>query len=268
MFYIISMPVKKIAPILHYTVVGCICFHNCILGVVTIINPHLLIASISPDGRTLLSVGDSNKIYFHQITGGARITFQPITTLTIPPPDSSPLAYSSSSSPVYPPSSYTSLAAAFSTAFSGDGSKFAVASQEGVVAVWDVRSTKPMKVFHTNKTRGSGLEGSTAVGNGGASGWLSDDPWEWTRGTKAPGWCVRNVKFNSGEGARLGREVMAFTEVRRFSLPYTSSRLTTSISTPLWFMSLTRARLKHKIQYACPRYPVHQSPGAIHRDRG
>ena len=124
-----------------------------------------------------------------------------------------------------------------------------------------------MKVFHTNKTRGSGLEGSTAVGNGGASGWLSDDPWEWTRGTKAPGWCVRNVKFNSGEGARLGREVMAFTEVRRFSLPYTSSRLTTSISTPLWFMSLTRARLKHKIQYACPRYPVHQSPGAIHRDR-
>ncbi|KJA16198.1 hypothetical protein HYPSUDRAFT_47634 [Hypholoma sublateritium FD-334 SS-4] len=169
-------------------------------------------SSISPDGRTLLSVGDSNKIYFHQITGGARISFQPITTLVIPPPDSSPLAYSSSSSPVYPASSYTSLAAAFSTAFSGDGSKFAVASQEGVVAVWDVRSTKPMKVFHTNKTRGGGLDGSVTVGNGGASGWLSDDPWEWTRGTKAPGWCVRNVKFNSGEGARLGREVMAFTE--------------------------------------------------------
>lgn len=211
-------------------------------------------------------MGDSNKIYFHQITGGARISFQPITTLVIPPPDSSPLAYSSSSSPVYPASSYTSLAAAFSTAFSGDGSKFAVASQEGVVAVWDVRSTKPMKVFHTNKTRGSGLEGSGAVGNGGASGWLSDDPWEWTRGTKAPGWCVRSVKFNSGEGARLGREVMAFTEVRKASR-CPSSSLTKSISTLLWFTSLTRARLKHKIRYACLRSPAHQSPGATRRDR-
>ncbi|KAF9473910.1 hypothetical protein BDN70DRAFT_915510 [Pholiota conissans] len=156
-------------------------------------------SSISPDGRTLLSVGDSNKVYIHQITGGASISFAPITTLTIPPPDASPLPYASSS-----------LAAAFSTAFSGDGTKFAVASQEGVVAVWDVRSTKPMKVFQTDKMRGMGGGGSS--GNGSASGWLSDDPFEWTRGTKAPGWCVRSVKFNGGEGARLGKEVMAFTE--------------------------------------------------------
>ncbi|KAF8170429.1 WD40-repeat-containing domain protein [Pholiota molesta] len=161
-------------------------------------------SSISPDGRTLLSVGDSNKVYIHQITGGASISFAPITTLTIPPPDSSPLPYASSS-----------LAAAFSTAFSGDGTKFAVASQEGVVAVWDVRSTKPVKVFQTDKTRGMGGgngAGGGLLGNGGASGWLSDDPFEWTRGTKAPGWCVRSVKFNGGEGARLGKEVMAFTE--------------------------------------------------------
>lgn len=70
-----------------------------------------------------------------------------------------------------------------------------------------------MRVFHTNKMRGVGS--GNGSGNGGASGWLSDDPWEWTRGTKAPGWCVRSVKFNSGEGGRLGREVMAFTEVSR-----------------------------------------------------
>lgn len=165
-----------------------------------LINAFHSIASISPDGRTLLSVGDSNKVYFHQITGGARISFAPITTLSIPPPDASPRPFSSSS-----------LAAAFSTAFSGDGTKFAVASQEGVVAVWDVRSTKPVKVFQTDKTRGMG--GGPGTGSGGATGWLSDDPWEWTRGTKAPGWCVRSVKFNGGEGARLGKEVMAFTEV-------------------------------------------------------
>ena len=161
-------------------------------------------ASISPDGRTLLSVGDSNKVYFHRITGGAQVTFSPITTLVIPPPDSSPLGG-------YPTSS---LAASFSAAFSSDGSKFAVASQEGVVAVWDVRGTsKPIKVFQTDKTRVPGGSASEFLGNGGATGWLSDDPWEWTRGNKAPGWCVRNVKFNGGDGARLGKEIMAFTEV-------------------------------------------------------
>ncbi len=157
----------------------------------------IFIASISPDGRTLLSVGDSNKVYFHRISGGAQLTFTPITNLVIPPPDVIPLGFSSSS-----------LVASFSTAFSRDGSKFAVASQEGVIAVWDVRSTKPIKVFHTDKSRGM----RPMVGNGAASGWLSDDPWEWTRGTKAPGWCARNVKFNGGEGAKLGKEVMVFTE--------------------------------------------------------
>lgn len=147
-------------------------------------------SSISPDGRTLLSVGDSSNVYFHHISGGARLTFSPIKTLTIPAPDTSP--YLSSS-----------LAASFSTAFSSDGMKFAVASQEGVVAVWDVRSCKPLKVFQTDKTR-------VPSGNGGASGWLSDDPWEWTRGSsKAPGWSVRNVKFNTGN---FGKEIMAFTE--------------------------------------------------------
>jgi len=142
-------------------------------------------------------VGDSNKVYFHRISGGAQLTFTPITNLVIPPPDVIPLGFSSSS-----------LVASFSTAFSRDGSKFAVASQEGVIAVWDVRSTKPIKVFHTDKSRGM----RPMVGNGAASGWLSDDPWEWTRGTKAPGWCARNVKFNGGEGAKLGKEVMVFTE--------------------------------------------------------
>ncbi|EEB94662.1 hypothetical protein MPER_06488, partial [Moniliophthora perniciosa FA553] len=82
-------------------------------------------SSISPDGRTLLSVGDSSKVYLHRISGGSRLEFSHITTLQIPPPDRSPLTYT------------TSLAASFSTAFSADGTKYAVASQEGVVAVWD-----------------------------------------------------------------------------------------------------------------------------------
>ncbi|KAF5359501.1 hypothetical protein D9756_003545 [Leucocoprinus leucothites] len=146
-------------------------------------------SSISPDGRTLLSVGDSSKIYFHHMRGGEPVTFERIHNLVLPPPDSLPILYPSS------------LAASFSTAFSSDGMKFAVASQEGVVAVWDVRSTKPMKVIQTDKHRGISSD----------DGYLSDDPTDWTRGrSKAPGFSVRNVKF--GGGGVSGKEVMTFTE--------------------------------------------------------
>jgi WD40 repeat protein len=138
-----------------------------------------------------LSVGDSSKVYLHQISGGARLSFTPIRSLNIPSPDISPFSYS------------TSLAASFSTAFSADGSKFAVASQEGVLVVWDVRSTKPLKVFQTDKNRVPG------GGNGAASGWLVDDIFDWSGGGyRAPGWSVRNVKFGGS-----GKELMTFTEV-------------------------------------------------------
>ncbi|EIW84377.1 hypothetical protein CONPUDRAFT_163522 [Coniophora puteana RWD-64-598 SS2] len=145
-------------------------------------------SSISPDGRTLLSVGDSSEVFLHQISGARHVTLTPISTLSVP--DASPSASYSSSTPF----------ASFSTAFSADGMKYAVASQEGVVAVWDVRSSKPMKVIHTDKT--------ARAGEGG--GWTSEDPTEWTRGyMRAPGWGVRSVKFGSAQG---GHEVMTFTE--------------------------------------------------------
>ncbi|KAG7089279.1 hypothetical protein E1B28_010978 [Marasmius oreades] len=156
-------------------------------------------SSISPDGLTLLSVGDSSNIFLHRISGGSRLSFTPITNLTMPPPDRSPLSFPS-----------TSLAASFSTAFSHDGMKYAVASQEGVVAIWDVRSTKTLKVFQTDKGR------LPSEGGHWTGGWLSDDPYEWTRGnSKAPGWSVRNVKFGSG-GNGIGREIMTFTEHTSF----------------------------------------------------
>lgn len=161
-------------------------------------------SSISPDGRTLLSVGDSPQVYLHGMTGGARITFTPLAQLTLPPFDPHPsphLVHSASALP-----------ASFSTAFSPSGSKFAVASQEGMVAVWDVRSRKPMKVFMTDRSRlpPGGMGGSGNRPMGTASGWLYDDAWDWTMPAhRAPGWGVRNVKFSSGIG---GKEVMTFTE--------------------------------------------------------
>lgn len=145
-------------------------------------------SSISPDGRTLLSVGDSPRIYLHSLLGSAQLSFNRVTTLQIPPAIS-----------IHP----NSLVASFSTAWSADGLKFAVACQEGVIAIWDVRSTKPLKVLHTSRERG-----------GGDNGWMSDDPWDWTRrASRAPGWGARSVKFGcGGVGGRAGHEVMTYTE--------------------------------------------------------
>lgn len=158
-------------------------------------------SSISPDGRTLLSAGDSNKVHLHHLSGSSRVTFAPITSLCLPPcPNIASF------------SDYSSLTASFSTAFSANGSKFAVASQEGIVVVWDVRSSKPLKTFTTDRDRrpsGGHQNGSSGVQE--ASGWLSDDPWEWTRGTsRAPGWSVRSLKFAKDHLG--GKEIMAFTE--------------------------------------------------------
>ena len=158
-------------------------------------------ASISPDGRTLLCVGDSPDVFMYRITGGAHLGFDPIAKLSL-------ASYIANSPFYYTPSmlSINSVPASFSTAFSADGSKFAVGSQEGAVVVWDVRSTKPLKVLQTNKSRGL-----DRIATGDASGYLYDQPWDWTRGSgNAPGWGVRSVKFSP---PGVGREVMTFTEV-------------------------------------------------------
>ncbi|EKM58586.1 uncharacterized protein PHACADRAFT_253043 [Phanerochaete carnosa HHB-10118-sp] len=163
-------------------------------------------SSISPDGRTLLSVGDSPDVFLHRITGGARITFSHMMKLSLSRYINFIPSYSYGL--VTPYSAGTPVPASFSTAFSANGSKFAVASQEGVVVVWDVRSSKPLKVIQTDKERPTNTAGSH--GNGGASGWISEPPFDWAQGSqKAPGWGVRSVKF-SPRG--VGREVMTFTE--------------------------------------------------------
>ena len=86
--------------------------------------------------------------------------------------------------------------------------KFAVASQEGVAVVWDVRSSKPLKVIETDRSRGRERRGT-----GEASGFVyEEDLWDWSRGgSRAPGWGIRSIKF-SPEGAD-GKEVLVFTEV-------------------------------------------------------
>ena len=181
-------------------------------------------ASISPDGRTLLSVGDSPDVYLHRISGSSRLGFAPIARLSLSPHIADALAASSAAAGAG--AGGAAVPASFSTAFSGDGSKFAVASQEGVVVVWDVRSTKPLKVFQTDKTRASVWGAGAGVGGmGGGMGrggmwWATfqDTSFDWTRANaSAPGWGVRSVKF-SPRG--VGREVMTFTEVRTHTLAF------------------------------------------------
>lgn len=127
------------------------------------------------------------------MTGGDDITFARIATLKLPSPTIMHMDYTT-----------VPLTASFSTAFSSDGLKFAVASQEGLLAVWDVRSTKPLKIFQTEKSR-------IPSANGGVSGWSSDGDgiYEWPGLFKAPDWSVRSVKF----GGSGDKELMTFTEV-------------------------------------------------------
>ncbi|KAJ3922964.1 hypothetical protein F5877DRAFT_63713 [Lentinula edodes] len=68
---------------------------------------------------------------------------------------------------------------------------------KGVICIWDVRSTKPLRVYQTDKS-----ESWNGSGNGLASGYLSDHPYEWT---KAPGWSARSIEFGNGGVDGVGR---------------------------------------------------------------
>lgn len=192
------------------------------------------VASISPDGSTILSCGDASTIYVHRIKpqrDGGSLAFEPLTKYEIPmpSPSSMPAPPPSSSSMISPDlsavppyvfvdgawvfaSPYSSHGrygaappACFSTAWSADGSKFAAASQDGVVRVWDVRSGEPLPCgkWETGQGR-SQLEASTS-----SSSRRRADDWHDQMGG-APPWGVRTLKFARNAS---GREVLVYTEV-------------------------------------------------------
>ncbi|KAL7412365.1 WD40-repeat-containing domain protein [Mrakia frigida] len=81
--------------------------------------------SLSPDGRTLLSVGDSNEVHlFSVLYGGEK--YKKLAT------------YKAGDD------------AGFSTAWSPDGRKFAVAGQDGLISIWDHRSSKKLASLCTD----------------------------------------------------------------------------------------------------------------------
>ncbi|RKP12406.1 WD40-repeat-containing domain protein [Piptocephalis cylindrospora] len=107
--------------------------------------------SVSPDGRMLVTVGDSNMVYLYDIRASH---YSRVATMK------------------------GSEDAGFSTAWNAQSQQFAVASQDGIVNVWDVRSTSKLAVL-----------GSSQYGQ------------------RNPGAC-RNVKFSSA----LGTDLLVFSE--------------------------------------------------------
>ncbi|KLO07961.1 hypothetical protein SCHPADRAFT_1001276 [Schizopora paradoxa] len=208
--------------------------------------------SISPDGSTLLSCGDSSTVHLHRISPwapGMPLKFEHIASYTLPQPsiDNSSLMTTPPISP-YLPYAFVDgqwtvgggpLCSCFSTAWNSDGSKFAVASQEGMVVVWDVRSgeplpkarwetsrrdLKPPEAARTPATTNSRSHPSVAMGTAeeelipSAEEHLqtlyTSDPWVFVdSNVHAPAWGVRCVKFSKNIS---GQEVLVFTEHASF----------------------------------------------------
>ncbi|WRT67211.1 uncharacterized protein IL334_004177 [Kwoniella shivajii] len=167
-------------------------------------------SSLSPDLKTMVSVGDSTEVSIFEVIDGGR-EFRKIA--------------------IYD----AATDAGFSTAWSKDGRKFAVASQDGQVTVWDHRSSQPLAIFHTsadaasssssdqqpsfiNDISASHLSSSPTSSN--SSGWNVVGPEGVTlrdpitgdqrSGTSTSGKeAARVVKF-SPEGS--GRDLMVFSE--------------------------------------------------------
>lgn len=77
--------------------------------------------SVSPDGKKMIAVGDSNHVFLYDVspTGG----YTRISTL------------------------HASNDASFSCAWNQSSEKFAVASQDGFVSVWDIRSSQKLAML-------------------------------------------------------------------------------------------------------------------------
>lgn len=223
---------------------------------------HLRTASISPDGSTLLSCGDSSTVHLHRISPwapGMPLKFEHIASYMLPQAtmDNSSLITTPPISP-YLPYAFVDgqwtvgggpSCSCFSTAWNSDGSKFAVASQEGMVVVWDVRSGEPLPKARWETSRRdlkrpeapslsqispqthprlfpsmamgildegefdrvAAAAAAAAASDEHLQSFYASDPWVFVdSNVHAPAWGVRNVKFSKNTS---GQEVLVFTEV-------------------------------------------------------
>ncbi|WWC61039.1 uncharacterized protein I303_103617 [Kwoniella dejecticola CBS 10117] len=119
-------------------------------------------SSLSPDLRTMVSVGDSTEVTIFEVIDGGK-EFRKIA--------------------VYD----AATDAGFSTAWSKDGRKFAVASQDGQVTVWDHRSSRPLAIFHTSADTSTSSSDQPSFMNDISASHLSTSP---TSSNSSGGWNV------------------------------------------------------------------------------
>lgn len=92
----------------------------------------MFVASVSPDGRKMITVGDDNRVQLFNVTNSGH--YELATTMAV------------------------SRDANFSVAWNHSSEKFAVSSQDGSVHVWDIRSRTPLARFaglHPSITKGA-----------------------------------------------------------------------------------------------------------------
>ncbi|KAG8824019.1 hypothetical protein FRC17_009191, partial [Serendipita sp. 399] len=147
-------------------------------------------ASVSPDGRILLTAGDTPHIHLHSLSTASRSETAPLSSRFSSGTCSHKPIHVIPTSTLEGPSlswhvggeSRSSVEAIFSTAFSADGLKFASGSQDGIVQVWDIRSLKRrLALFNTTPAH------------------LTGSAWSMKREMEG------NVDIVSGKGASLGK---------------------------------------------------------------
>lgn len=98
--------------------------------------------SVSPDGRKMVAVGDSNQVFLFNILANG--TYEQCAVLT------------------------TTKDAGFSCAWDQTSSKFAVGCQDGFVNVWDIRSSKKLSQIASAQTNGRGAVRSVKFSQSGS----------------------------------------------------------------------------------------------------
>ncbi|KAJ3322393.1 Cilia- and flagella-associated protein 43 [Boothiomyces sp. JEL0866] len=89
-------------------------------------------ASVSPDGKKMIAVGDSSQVFLYNVTSNG--DYEKVASMT------------GNENP-----NKASNDAGFSCAWNQTSEKFAVASQDGYVSVWDIRSSEKLTKIATNQ---------------------------------------------------------------------------------------------------------------------
>ncbi|CAE6532648.1 unnamed protein product [Rhizoctonia solani] len=160
--------------------------------------------SVSPDGRTMLAVGDDTRLQIFNVNArSSLVDFERVGV------------YSSGTEPN------------FTSAWSASGLQFAAASQDGTVTVWDVRSSRPLASWRIPQRSGyrphstAPTPPSTSPASSPylgapqpydsrfAGAYMNTEQFLWDPSTPGPGHGVRSLRFSPAGG---NREMLVFTE--------------------------------------------------------